>query len=363
VAPLDCLFFGIRRSFENSETDRRDDTAECVGAGRSGDRMRSSRRRFLEAMFLALSAGAPALTLAQTQTVRIGYLVGRQNSTPLPGILKRLAELGYVEGKNLIIDYRSADGVAERYPSLARDLIRAKSDLIFAVGSEHAARALLEAKTNVPVVILAIDYDPVKAGLVASLRRPGGNITGMVRMQPQLAAKQLELLREIVPRAKRILVLSDPFTTEQLEAVRQAAATIRVDLIVQTFAAPPYDLEGAFSRGVAGKAEAVIALTSAAFSDVRASTARLAMKHRLPSIGATARATEVGYLLSYGVNSATAFNRAADIAVSILKGAKPGDIPVEQPTHFEVVINMKTARALGITVPPSVLVRAERIIE
>lgn len=325
--------------------------------------MRLTRRQFLEATFVALNAVAPTLTLAQAQVVRIGYLVGRQNSTPLPGIVKRLGELGYVEGKNLIIDYRSADGAAERYPSLARDLIRAKPDLIFAVGPEHAARALLEAKTSVPVIILAFDYDPVKAGIISSLRRPGGNITGMVRFAADLAAKRLELLREITPNVKRFLVLADPFSDDQLAAVRKAAEQLRVEIIVERFTAPPYGLESAFARGVAGGAGAVLPLSSAAFADVQTLTAMLAIKHRLPSVGAAVTLAEAGLLVSYGVNSRTAFMRAADMAVRILKGAAPGDIPVEQPTHFELVINMKTARAFGLTLPPTILVRAERIIE
>ena len=187
---------------------------------------------------LAVIASTPRLAFAQAQTVRIGFLAPRQDSVSLAPILKRLAELGYVEGKNMVVDYRSADGVAERFPSLARDLIRAKSDLIFAIGPEQSARAVLEAKAGVPVVILAVEYDPVNAGLISSLRRPGGSVTGMVLLQPTLAAKRLELLREIVPKAKRILVLADAFTTEQLEAVRQAAGKLRVEIVVESFAAP-----------------------------------------------------------------------------------------------------------------------------
>jgi putative ABC transport system substrate-binding protein len=263
------------------------------------------RRRFLASTLLGLGVFATSHPLAQTRIARIGYLVGRQKSTPLPGIVKRLGELSYVEGKNLIIDCRSADGVAERYLSLARDLIRAKPDLIFAVGSEHAARALLKAKASVPVIILA-----------------------------------------------------DSFSDDQLAVVRKAAEQLRTEFIVERFNTPPYDLASAFARGTALGAGAVLPLTSAVFSDLGPMIAMLAIKHRLPSVGPTASQVKAGLLASYGVNSATAFNRAADIALKILKGTPPGDIPVEQPTHFEVAINMKTARTLGLTLPPTVLVRA-----
>ena len=156
---------------------------------------------------LAVIATVPRIALAQAQSVRIGYLVARQNSLFFAPILKRLEELGFAEGRNLVVDYRSADGVAERFPSLARDLIRAKCDLIVAVGPVQTARAVLEAKAQVPLVIVGVDYDPVKAGVVSSLRRPGGNVTGLTLALPGLSAKRLELLREPVPKAKRFLVL------------------------------------------------------------------------------------------------------------------------------------------------------------
>ena len=210
-----------------------------------------TRRRLVGSALglLAVIAPAPWLVFAQERTVRIGVLAPRQPSIFFPDVLTRLGELGYIEGKNLIVDFRSADGVAEKFPSLARDLIRAKTDLIFALGPVHPARALLGAKVDVPVIILAADYDPVKAGIVSNLRRPGGNVTGIFILQPTLIAKRLEILREIVPKVKRFLVLSDPFTKEQLEAVRQAADRLRVEIVAESFAALPYDFESAFARG------------------------------------------------------------------------------------------------------------------
>lgn len=324
-----------------------------------------TRRRLVGSTLalIAFTASAPWIASAQAQPVRIGVLAPRQNSIYLPAVLKRLGELGYVEGKNLVVDYRSADGVAERFPSLARDLIRAKSDLIIAIGPEHSARALIEAKVGVPVVILATEYDPVKAGIVSSLRRPGGNVTGMVLLQPAIAAKRLQLLREIVPKAKRFLVLADRFSTEQLETVRQAAEQLTVEIVAESFAALPYDLESAFAKGRAAGVGAAFSLASSALFDQRTRIAELALKHRLPLVGGQVLYAEAGFLFSYGVNPARAFVRTGDIAASILKGAKPGDIPVEQPTEFEFAVNLKTAKALGISVPSSIMLRADRVIE
>ena len=319
------------------------------------------RRAFVLALGTLL---APSFASAQARTVRIGVLAPRQRSLYFPGLIRRLGEAGYVEGKNLIMDYRSADGVVERFPVLAGELILAKCDLIFALGPVHSARALLEAKSGVPVVILAVDYDPVRAGIVSNLRRPGGNVTGMFIPQPVLAAKRLELLREIVPKATRFLVLADPFTKEQLESVSQAAERLRVKIIAETFAALPYDLESAFARGRAAGAEAVVVLNSPALADQQAKIVGLAMKHRLPSAGIRGLAApESSYLISYTTNPEKTFTRAGHIAASILKGAKPGDIPVEQETEFELIVNLKTAKALGISIPPSIVVRADRTIE
>jgi putative ABC transport system substrate-binding protein len=319
------------------------------------------RRNALLAL-LSLGAVSPRFALPQPRTVRIGFLAPRQRSVFLPAVLKRLAELGYVEGSNLVLEYRSADGVVARFPSLARDLIETKCDLIFAVGAEEAARALLEAKTEIPIVILAAGYDPVKTGIVSSLRRPGGNVTGMFIPLPAIAAKHVELMREIVPKAKRYFVLADVFTKDNLDRVREAAERLQLQIVVETFATPPYDLEPAFAKGRTAGSEALIVLDSATFFDHRRRIAQLAMKHRLPSVVNVHYFDEPGFLISYGVNFYKAFSRAGDIAVSIIKGAKPAEIPLEQPTEFELAINLNTANALGISVPRTMLARADRVI-
>ena len=312
-------------------------------------------------LIIVLGASVPRIAFGQTRLVRIGVLAARQPSLFFPQVLARLGELGYVEGKNLIVDYRSADGVAERFPQLARDLIRAKCDLIFAVGPVHAARALLDAKVDVPVVILAVDYDPVNAGIVASLRRPGGNFTGVFSLASSLMPKRLELFREIVPKAKRILVLSDLFTIEQLESVRQAAAQLRVEIVVETFAALPYDIEAAVARGRTAGAEAIFGLSSPALYDRRTTMNKLVRQYRLPWAVSEGTLEETESLFMYA--PIKPFVRAGDMAVSILKGAKAGDIPMEQPTEFELVVNLKAAKALNISIPQSILLRANRVIE
>lgn len=312
---------------------------------------------------LAALAAAPRTAFAQARAARIGILVGRRNSTYLAPILKRLGELGYAEGRNLVVEYRSADGALERFPPLARELIEAKCDVIFAIGAEQAARALVDARSPIPVVIIASDYDPVKSGIVASLRRPGGNVTGVVVTQIELSAKRLEIMREILPAATRYLMLSDASTKDQLDATRQAARQLRVEIIAETFGSPPYDIEAAFARSRTSRVEALIIPSSAHLSDQRAKLSELAMKHRLPASTANYWDDEGAFLLRYTANLPKQGARAAEMATSILRGAKPAEIPVEQPTIYEMVINLKTARALGIKMPQSVLVRADRVIE
>ena len=326
-------------------------------------KMKASRRRFLILALLAPNSGIALAAVEQVRHVRIGILGPRRNSSYFPAVLKRLGELGYVQGKNLIVDYRSADGVVERFPALARELVLEKNDLLFAIGPEQSARALIDAKAGSPIILLAIDYDPVKAGLVSSLRRPGGNVTGMMLLTPQLMGKRLELLREILPSAQRFLVFTDAYTLEQLESLRAAADKLHVRLLVEAFGSLPYDFESAFRRGVAAGAEALVILQSPVHTEARVRIFELAMKHRLPSFAPHALHSEAGHLLSYGDNPGTAFSRAGDIAVSILKGMKAGDIPVEQPTTFDLAVNLKTAKALGITIPQTIMVRATRVIQ
>ena len=312
---------------------------------------------------LAALAAAPRTAFAQARTVRIGILVGRRNSTYLQPILKRLGELGYAEARNLVVDYRSADGVLERFPPLARALIEAKCDVIFAIGAEQTARALVDVKSRIPVVIVASDYDPVKSGIVASLRRPGGNVTGVVVTQIELSAKRLEIMREMLPAATRYLMLSDAFSKDQLDATRQAARQLRVEVVAEPFGSPPYDIEAALTKKRTPQVEALIVPSSPHLSDHSAKISEYSKKQRLPASVANNWGDEGAFLLHYTADLPKLAARAAEMATSILRGAKPAEIPVEQPTIYEMVVNLKTARALGIKVPQSVLVRADRVIE
>ncbi len=320
-----------------------------------------NKRDTVLAMF-ALGA-APSTLLAQKRTVRVGALGPRKNSVLLPRALKRLAELGYVEGRNLELVLRSADGVPERFPALARELIEAKCDLIFALGAEAAARALLDAKSPIPVVLIATDYDPLRAGLVSNLRRPGGLVTGVVGETLALSAKRMEIMREILPKVNRFLVLSDNFTKSQLEFSIEAARALRVELVIESFGTPPYDFEAAIAKGRGAQAGALIVLTSPEFRNQRDKIYDLAIKHRLPASYGSESARDRGILFFYGADLDKHVARAGDIAASILGGKPPGDIPIELPTHITLTVNLKTAKALGITVPKSVLVRADQVIE
>lgn len=319
------------------------------------------RRKVL--LMLSTAVLAPCQVHAKPRNVRIGVLSIRRNSFYLPPFFQRLAELGYVEGKNLVIDFRSVDGVVERFTPLARDLDKAKCDLIVAIGPEETARALLEAKVTTPGLLLAVNYDPVRAGIVSSLSRPGGNITGMFLLQSTLGAKRLELLREFAPQARSVLVLADSFTKEQLQAMHQAAQGLGLKIVPREFSRRPYDFRAAFEAGRADRVAGVIPLLSPGLADQLADVAALALEHRLPSVGDNARYTESGFLFHYGVAPEKAFLRAADMADRILNGADPGTIPLEQPTHFELGVNLKTARALGVSIPASIMLRAERVLQ
>jgi len=322
----------------------------------------TTRRRFLLAS--ALGAIAPACALAQARPVRVGMLSARPLDVSFYAgpIVRRLGELGYREGAGMILEFRSADGFADRYPKQARELIALKCDLIFVVGPELPVQTLRDAHSPVPVVFLAIDYDPLEKRVVTSLSRPDSNITGVYVPQGALAAKRLEIMREVVPTARRFLVLADVFSKDQLEAVRRTANAAGVQLTIVEFSKQPYDFAGAFETGRKADAQALIGLASGVFATNLATISTLLAKHRLPSAGTSAAMAAGGFLLSYGPDVPKTTRRVAEIGARILKGAKPADIPVEQADEFELVIDARIARALGVKIPESVLARATRII-
>jgi putative tryptophan/tyrosine transport system substrate-binding protein len=325
-----------------------------------------SRRRFvaLVAGVLVFPRGAPAQQ--PDRMYRLGWLsvgtVGAKEAYQV-AFVERLRELGFAEGRNLVIEYRSADGHIERLPALAAELVRLRCDIVFAPGSRFNLTAATQAGGETPIVIVANDYDPVATGDVASLARPGGRITGLSQQQTEAPAKRLELLRELLPKVRRIAVLADASTTSQLRVVQAAAKQLGITLQVLELKSLPYDYDAAFADAARGKAEALLALVSGLFVPARRYIPELALKHRLPSMFGNYLWAESGGLMSYGPDFSALYRRAAEQTGLILKGAKPADIPIQQASEFELVINMKTARTLGVPIPPSMQLRTRRTIE
>jgi putative ABC transport system substrate-binding protein len=322
----------------------------------------TTRRQFLVAV--SLGAIAPGTAFAQSRPVKIGMLSARplDGSAYAGGVVRRLADLGYRSGAGAVLEFRSADGFADRYPKHARELIGLKCDIYFAIGPELPARALQDARAPAPIVFLAVDYDPLDKGIIGSLSRPDRNTTGVYVPANALAGKRLEIMKEVVPAAKRFLIFSDSFSRDQLAAARKAAEVAGVRLIAVDFASKPYDFVGAFETGAKAQAQGFVTLSSPEFATHAPTLAALALKHRIPSIGTVTQQVNAGFLLSFAADPAKTTARAADIGIRILKGAKPADIPVEQADEFELTVSAKTARALGVKIPESVLARATRIV-
>ena len=300
-----------------------------------------------------------------TKVPRIGFL-GATSRTALAARVQAfrqgLRELGYVEGKNIVLEYRWAEGRNERLPDLAAELVRLKVDVLVTAGPTDN-RAAKEATNTIPIV-MAQDNDPVGNGLVASLARPGGNITGLATLTPELTGKRLELLKESVPKLSRVAVLgtsSQPGNTQALRETELAASALGVHLQYLEVRGLE-DIETAFRAASKGRAEAILMLASYVFNSHRKQIVDLARKSQLPAIYRTSEFVEDGGLMTYGVSITDLYRRAATYVDKILKGAKPADLPVEQPTKFEFIINLRAAKQIGLTIPPNVLVRADKVI-
>ena len=322
-----------------------------------------NRRRLLRSFLLLLAA---PLTAQAQKVYRIGYLwpADRTSSAPLTeAFLQGLRELGYVQGQNILIDWRYAEGKLNRLPDLAAELVRLKADLIVAV-SPQSVQAAKEATTTVPIVMVAV-ADPVTYGFVSSLARPGGNVTGMAFLLPEISTKRLELLREIMPKLSRVAVLwnaSNPYRALDLRVLQAGARAVGVTLLSLEVRGLD-DLERAFEAASRERADGLLTLEDPFTVAHRTRIVDLALKHRLPAIYGEQVFIQTGGLMSYGPVLLENFRRGAAIVDKILKGAKPADLPVEQPTRFELVINLKAAKALGLTLPPSLLLRADKVIE
>ena len=327
----------------------------------------NNRRRLIILMFASL-LGVPLASLGQqpAKVARIGFL---EASTPsaiaarVEAFRQGLRDLGYVEGKNVVIEYRYAEGNFDRLPALAAELVRLNVNVIV-TGGPTAIPAAKAATTAIPIV-MAFDTDPVGSGFAASLAKPGGNITGLSTLAPELSAKQIELLKEIVPKLARVAVLgtaSRPGSAHALREVENAAKALKVQVQFQDVV-DPKGIDAAFLAARKGGADAVLVLGSPLFNANRTELTELASKSRYPVIYDRAEFVEAGGLMTYSVSLADLARRAATYVDKILKGAKPGDVPIEQPTKFDLVVNMKTAKALGIKIPNSVLAQATRVIE
>jgi putative ABC transport system substrate-binding protein len=313
-------------------------------------------------LFVSASVVAPLSAPAQQESkvYRIGFLrAGRPPETFVAGLRQGLRERGY--GQNVVIEYRFTDGSFDQLPSLVQDLVRLNVDVIIASAAPPAVAAQKVTK-SVPIIFVGVD-NPVAIGLVSSLARPGGNLTGLAGSAADLAEKRLELLRELVPKLRRVAVLWRPANPSgQIQLKGSEAATRAVGVQLQSLPiSAPDDFEPAFKA--AEGADGLLLLGDPLFTPHLARLAELAARSRLPAIYSFREFVESGGLMSYGANLPDLYRRSATYVDKIFKGAKPADLPVEQPTKFEFVINPKTAKALGLTIPPSLLLRADQVIE
>jgi putative ABC transport system substrate-binding protein len=329
--------------------------------------MKLTRSTLTVGLVLSLVAAPLAVEAQETAKVyRVGYLESgsRARLSGRTAFGQGMRDLGYVEGRNLIVESRFAEGKLERLPSLAQELVRLKPDVLLAV-TTPGSLAAKAATATIPIVFVAV-ADPVGVGLVTNLARPGRNITGVTHIVAELTGKRLELLTEIVPTASRIAVIvnpDDPNAPGQIRNAEAAARTLKVQLQPVLNVRGASDLEGAFEAAVRSHAGAVLRMVDPTGAMLRVEMVTLAMRHRLPVMYAFREDVEAGGLAAYGANSLAQFRQTATFVHKILHGARPGDLPIEQPTKFEFVINLKTAKTLGLTIPPSLLLRADQIIE
>ena len=304
---------------------------------------------------------------AGARVPRIGFLALNRGANPhlREAFLQGLRDLGYVEGRNVVIENRDAEGKLERLPALATELVALKVDVIVTGGGTPTALAAKQATKTLPIVFTSAT-DPVTDELVASLARPGGNLTGLSNLAPELVGKCLEQIKETVPQVSLIAVLWQPGSagghTDMLKAAERAARPLGVRLQIVE-ARGPADFDRAFSDMTRARAGALAVLGSAIFNSERRRLVDLAARNRLPTVYTSRDFVDAGGLMTYGPSLADSFRRAAAYVDKILKGTKPGDLPVEQPTKFELMINLRTAKALGLTIPPSLLLRADQVIE
>jgi len=313
-----------------------------------------------------LGVGAIADAQQSKKVPRIGFLAGNRDGPSVEAFQRGLRDLGYIEEKNILVAYRYVEGNTDRTPSLVTELVELKVDVLVVGGTLGGIRAAKQSTKTIPVVMVTTQ-DPVATGIVDSLARPGGNITGVTTLTRDLSGKRLELLKEVVVGISRVGVLWDsnagPGPAIALKEYEAAASALKISLQSLTVRSPNPDFEGAFQAATKGRASALIAIASFVLSRYSKQIAELAVKNRMPSMNELSAYVEAGGLMSYSANNDDQYRRAAVYVDKILKGAKPADLPVEQPTKFELVINLKTAKQIGLTIPPNVLALADKVIK
>ena len=321
--------------------------------------------------FIGLLGGAAAVPfMARAQDAgkihRIGVLGPAQNSAPAVAFyrafLERMSSLGFRDGQNLNIEFRALEE-PRAMAIKADELVRARPDVIVATGPEAGLQAVVKASGAIPVVMVAVNFDPIAGGYVKSLAHPGGSVTGVVFQQLELAQKQVELLTHAVSGKSRLAILFEGSTADQLGAAERAAKLLKLDVQTVKLEAPAYDFDEAIKKAAADGAQLLLVLSGPGFTQHRARIAELAIQHRLPAMFIARHYVESGGLISYGADFPVMFRRAADYAARILKGAKPTELPVEQASKFELVVNLKTAKAIGLTIPSGLLNAADEVIE
>lgn len=330
-----------------------------------GARMR--RREFLGVLSAVAAWSVAARAQQDDKIARVGWIgPGLDNAQSAPGFktfIDELRKLGFVEGKNLIVETRQSGQGTPQVFNGANELVAAKADVLVANGPEISLQAAVAAGPTVPIVMIANNYDPFARGYVKTLSQPGGNITGLYYRQPELAVKQLELLVEAFPERTRLAVLWDVQSADQFSAVEGLAKSKRLALHALKLENPPYDFEAAFSALTRDQPQMLQVLSSPLFTPHRARIAELAIHHRLPTMFIFRVYVEAGGLMSYGVETIPLYRRAGSYVAKILRGAQPANLPIEQASNFEFSVNLKTAKAIGITLPTSILLRADEVIE
>jgi putative tryptophan/tyrosine transport system substrate-binding protein len=316
---------------------------------------------------LGSAAVAWPLEARAVKTARIGFL-GNPLDNPVtalgyPAFLDELKKSGFSEGQNLTIEAVRADQDPQKLFIETADLVRSNVELLVAEGSEIALQAAMAASPTIPIVMWAINYDPIASGYVKSLARPGGNITGIVSLQTELAAKQVELLTQALPGRTRLAVLWDAISADQFAAAERQARSLRLEVQSLKLENPPYDFDAAFQSLAEGAPQLLLVLSSQYFGPYRSHIVELAIKQRLPAMFIFKGYVQVGGLISFGIDPAASFRQVAFYVAKILNGAKPADLPVEQATKFEVVINLKTAKAIGVELSTAIQLRADEVIE